>query len=149
MPLFSAKLDYALRATVDIAEQPRYLACQSREIALRQNIRGPYLDQILAVLKREGIIRSIRGAGGGYTLARPARHITVAEIVRAIVGGQLLISGLPQPLDPTGVNAAYVIRELEEKLEEQLSHTLDNMTLADLVLQKQRLEEAMSIMPSI
>src|SRR5437870_1259333 len=53
LPLFSAKLDYALRAMVDLALQPPNLACQSREIAHRQNIRGPYLDQILAVLKRE------------------------------------------------------------------------------------------------
>src|SRR5437763_6931105 len=89
MPLFSAKLDYALRAAVDLAMQPPDEACQSREIAARQNIRGPYLDQILAVLTREGIVRSIRGASGGYTLARSPHRITVGEIVRATIGDQL------------------------------------------------------------
>src|SRR5205807_9446422 len=89
MPLFSAKLDYALRAAVDLALQPPDTACQSREIAARQGIRGPYLDQILAVLKREGIVRSIRGAGGGYTLAQDPRRIRIGDVVRAVVGDQL------------------------------------------------------------
>src|SRR5437763_4758201 len=99
MPLFSAKLDYALRAVVDLALQPPNEACQSREIAARQDIRGPYLDQILAVLKREGIVRSIRGAGGGYTLARNAHRITIGEVVRAIVGDQLLVGGTAPVID--------------------------------------------------
>src|SRR5881398_2457534 len=101
MPLFSAKLDYALRAVIDLAFQPANEACQSREIAARQDIRGPYLDQILAILKREGIVRSIRGAGGGYTLARSASRITVGEIVRAVVGDRLLLGGANEGLDPS------------------------------------------------
>ena len=149
MPLFSAKLDYALRAVVDLALQPPNEACQSREIAARQAIRGPYLDQILAILKREGIVRSIRGAGGGYTLARSPHRITIGEIVHAIVGDQLLISGVGETPDPTGSSAAYIVRQFQEKMETQLSRLLNEATLADLVAQKQRQDDTFSIMPSI
>jgi Rrf2 family protein len=148
MPLFSAKLDYALRAVVDLAMQPPNKACQSREIACRQDIRGPYLDQILAVLKREGIVRSIRGAGGGYTLARTPGRIKVAEVVRAIVGDQLLIGGSGMT-DPAGAGATYIVRQFEEEVERALALQLDRITLADLVSRKQNLDESLSIMPSI
>lgn len=148
MPLFSAKLDYALRAVVDLAMQPPNKACQSREIACRQDIRGPYLDQILAVLKREGIVRSIRGAGGGYTLARTPSRIKVAAVVRAIVGDQLLIGG-PGHADPGGTGGAYIVRQFEEEVERTLASHLERITLADLVSRKQNLDESLSIMPSI
>src|SRR2546430_1240187 len=82
---------------------------QTREIAQRQNIRGPYLDQILAVLKREGIVRSIRGAGGGYTLANSPTRITVGDVVRAVVGDQLLIGG-GGAADPAVGGASYIVR---------------------------------------
>ena len=148
MPLFSAKLDYALRAAVDLALQSPNVACQSREIALRQNIRGPYLDQILAVLKREGIVRSIRGAGGGYTLARSPNRITVGEVVRAVVGDQLLIGGGAAP-DPSRTGAAYIVRRYEEEIEQLLNSTLEKSTLADLADRKHTLDDTLSIMPSI
>jgi Rrf2 family protein len=148
MPLFSAKLDYALRAVVDLAMQPPNVACQSREIACRQDIRGPYLDQILAVLKREGIVRSIRGAGGGYTLARTPGRIKVSEVVRAIVGDQLLLGGTSTS-DPGGAGATYIVRQFEEEVERSLVTHLERVTLADLVSRKQNLDESLSIMPSI
>ncbi len=148
MPLFSAKLDYALRAAVDLALQPPDTACQSREIAARQGIRGPYLDQILAVLKREGIVRSIRGAGGGYTLARNPGRITVGEVVRAVVGAQLLIAG-DGALELGAAGAGYVIRKFEEDVEARLSEILDSCTLGELAARKRQLDDSLSYMPSI
>ncbi|MEP6756300.1 MAG: Rrf2 family transcriptional regulator [Chthonomonadales bacterium] len=149
MPLFSAKVDYALRAVVDLAMHPPEDACQSREIAQRQDIRGPYLDQILAVLKREGIVRSIRGAGGGYALAQPPHRVLVGEVIRAVIGGQMLIGGAGPKLDSFGPSSAYVVRQFEEKMERQLVAMLDGVTVADLVADKNRLDESLSIMPSI
>jgi Rrf2 family protein len=149
MPLFSAKLDYALRAAVDLALQPADLACQSREIAARQNIRGPYLDQILAVMKREGIVRSIRGAGGGYTLARSAHRITVGDVVRAVVGENLLVGGGSAAPDPARTGAAYVVRKYEEEVEAMLGAALEKCTVADLAARKQTLDDSLSYMPSI
>lgn len=149
MPLFSAKLDYALRAVVDLAMQPPDEACQSREIAARQDIRGPYLDQILAVLKREGIVRSIRGAGGGYTLARGSARITVGQVVRAIVGEQMLVAGSGARAEPGAGGAAYVVRSVEEQAEQELRRFLDGITLADVAARKQQLDESLSYMQGI
>ena len=146
MPLFSAKLDYALRAAVDLALQPSDQPIQSREIAARQNIRGPYLDQILAVLKREGIVRSIRGAGGGYTLARSPSQITVGQVVRAVVGDQLLLGG-GGTADPGTGGASYVVRKFEEEVEHNLETLLDECTIGDLAARQHQLEDTMSIMP--
>lgn len=149
MPLFSAKMDYALRAAVDLALQPPNRACQSREIAQREDIRGPYLDQILAVLKREGIVRSIRGAGGGYTLARSPNRITVGDIARAIVGDQLLLGGSNGSQNPAEGGAAYIVRQFQERVEADFARILENTTLADLAAQKNRLDDSLSIMPGI
>lgn len=149
MPLFSAKLDYALRAVVDLAEQPPDEACQSREIAARQDIRGPYLDQILAILKREGIVRSIRGAGGGYTLARSPGRITVCDVVRAVIGDQLLVGTRSSLMNPNTGGSEYVVRQFEEEIEQRLAALLNTYTIADIAAQKQRMNEAMSFMPSI
>jgi Rrf2 family protein len=149
LPLFSAKLDYALRAVLDLSLQPPGQACQSREIAARQDIRGPYLDQILAILKREGIVRSIRGAGGGYTLARSPQRITVGEVVRAIVGANLLVSGEKPRPDAAGPCSAYTVRQFQEKMEAKLASALDAFTIADLAADKQRLDESLAYMPSL
>ena len=149
MPLFSAKLDYALRAVVDLALQPPNEACQSREIACRQNIRGPYLDQILAVLKREGIVRSIRGAGGGYTLARAPDRIRVGEVVRAVVGEQLLLGGSDGAPNPESTGAGYIVRQFEEEVEARIGEVLDRHTVADLAGRKLDLDDTMSFMPGI
>lgn len=149
MPLFNARVNYALRAVVDLAQQPPDVACQSREIAARQSIRGPYLDQILSVLKREGLIRSIRGAGGGYTLARPASRITVGDVVRAVTGSHLLVVERPEPFESSDRGAAFVVQQFAARLEERLAAELDRVTIADLVTQRLRLDDALSIMPGI
>ena len=93
MSFFNSKLRYALCAAVDLAMQPATSACQSREIATRQHIPGPYLDQILASLKGAGLVRSVRGAGGGVNLARTPDRITVGDVVRALLRSERLFSG--------------------------------------------------------
>lgn len=151
MSFFNSKLRYALCAAVDLAMQPPAEACQSREIAARQGIPGPYLDQILASLKSAGIVRSIRGAGGGYNLARPPERISVGDVVRALMRGDRLFSSHseddPPNVDTPGVS--YVVRAFEENIEASLGRLLDATTLADLAQRKTNLDDAMSIMPGI
>src|SRR5579871_5410149 len=108
MGFFNSKLRYALCAAVDLARQSPTEACQSREIAARQAIPGPYLDQILAALKSAGIVRSVRGAGGGYNLARSPERISVGDVVRALMRGDRLFSSHNEDdvsqVDAPGVN---------------------------------------------
>jgi len=148
---FNSKLRYALCAAIDLAMQPSTAACQSREIAARQDIPGPYLDQILAALKGAGLIRSVRGAGGGYNLARSAEKIAVSDIVRAVMRTDRLFSSYSEEESPDlntpGVN--WIVRDFEEQIEAVLSHRLNTTTLADLVRRKVDLDDSLSIMPSI
>jgi Rrf2 family protein len=151
MGFFNSKLRYALCAAVDLAMQPTTVACQSREIAARQSIPGPYLDQILASLKGAGIVRSVRGAGGGYNLARPPDRISVGDVVRALMRGDRLFSSYNEE-EPTDVNApgvAWIVRAFEEQVETTLTRLLDATTLADLAQRKTALDDALSIMPGI
>ncbi len=151
MGFFNSKLRYALCAAVDLAMQPTTEACQSREIALRQEIPGPYLDQILAALKSAGIVRSIRGAGGGYNLARAPDRISVGDITRALMRGDRLFSchNEEESADINAPGVTWVVREFEEKVETLLTRHLDATTLADLVHRKTDLDDSLSIMPGI
>ena len=151
MSFFNSKLRYALCAAVDLAMQPTSAACQSREIAARQAIPGPYLDQILAALKGAGIVRSTRGAGGGYSLARPPDRISVGDVVRALIRGDRLFAGPqedePADLDNPGVH--WIVREFEEQVEANLTRQLDSITLAELAQRKSHVDDALSIMADI
>lgn len=148
MSFFNSKLRYALCAAVDLAMQPSTSACQSREIATRQQIPGPYLDQILASLKGAGLVRSIRGAGGGYNLARNPDRITVGDVVRALLRSERLFSGAADEtpsVESPGVT--WVVRDFEEKVEGMLATYLDGTTLADLAARKNSLDDSLSMMP--
>jgi Rrf2 family protein len=148
MSFFNSKLRYALCAAVDLAMQPSASACQSREIAARQHIPGPYLDQILASLKGAGLVRSVRGAGGGYNLARSPDRISVGDIVRAILRTDHLFSGSGEEtpsVDAPGVN--WVVRDFEQQTEQMLARHLDGTTLAELAQRKANLDDSLSMMP--
>ncbi len=83
----STRGDYAARALVSLALHADETGPTSvRDIAERTGLPQPYLEQILLALKGAGVVRSKRGVGGGYVLARPAAEITLAEIVSAVDG---------------------------------------------------------------
>lgn len=82
----SSKGVYALAAMHVLFHAPRNRAMQIREIAAMTSISHGYLEQILSGLRRAGLVISIRGAGGGYQLARSGAEITVLEIVEALEG---------------------------------------------------------------
>ncbi len=83
----STRGDYASRALLSMALHIDELGPQSvRDIAARTALPQPYLEQILLALKGAGVVKSKRGVGGGYLLARPADQITLAEIISAVDG---------------------------------------------------------------
>jgi len=82
----SRKAHYALRATVILAGLPPGKSMQAQELATQGSIPIKFLEQILLVLKRAGILQSKRGVGGGYRLDKEARHIRVADVLEAIDG---------------------------------------------------------------
>ncbi len=86
----SCKSEYALLALLELAQHyhdGRVL--QIKEIAAHQSIPDRYLEQLLATLRRQGLVRSQRGAKGGYSLARPPWQISLLDIIQAIEGEDL------------------------------------------------------------
>ena len=83
---FSQKCYYALRAVFELAKASQGRATKIGEIAERQRIPVKFLESILNELKRGGFVESRRGNDGGYLLARPARRVTVGDIIRHVEG---------------------------------------------------------------
>lgn len=82
----STKGRYGLRAMIDLAIHSKEEAVSIASIAARQKISESYLEQLIPKLRKAGMISSIRGAGGGYVLAKPAKEISVGDILRALEG---------------------------------------------------------------
>ena len=82
----STRTRYGVRAILELAENAGKGPLQLRIIAQRQDISAKYLEQLMAVLKSAGFIRSIRGAKGGYVLARPADEIRLNEVFHCLEG---------------------------------------------------------------
>ena len=82
----STKGDYGIRALVELAHRYGEGPVQSAEIARRQCIPEPYLDQLLTTLRRAGFIRSQRGPQGGHALLRPAEEIRLSDVIEALEG---------------------------------------------------------------
>ena len=127
----SAKADYAVRAVIELAAAPEGANVSAREIASAQDIPQNFLENILAELRRAGIVHTHRGPGGGSSLARPAETITVGEILLAIDGPLAAVRDLaPEQLVYEG--AAHRLPEVWCQVQTALHELLDGVTAADL-----------------
>lgn len=127
----SKKAYYGLRAITALAKQGELSV---HDLAAAENMPEEYLHKILQVLKRQDIVSSEKGAGGGYTLARPINTISVWDIVSTLDGGfksfapPRLTHASPYP-KLTHCQTNQVWKQLEQKIEETLSAmTLDQIT---------------------
>jgi Rrf2 family transcriptional regulator, cysteine metabolism repressor len=93
----STKFRYGLRAMVDLAQYEDGAPVMVKNISDRQGISKKYLDNLLASLKNADLLRSVRGAKGGYVLAKPADKITVEEIAIALEGRPSLVDCVADP----------------------------------------------------
>lgn len=83
---FSNKVRYALYALVELALAQSEKPMQASRIATRQHIPGPYLDQLMLVLKRADLVRSVRGRQGGFILSKTPSEVTILDIITAVEG---------------------------------------------------------------
>jgi Rrf2 family protein len=125
----SAKVDYAVRAGAELAaaEGP----VKGEQLAGAQGIPLQFLEHILLELKHAGIVRSRRGAKGGYWLARPADEVTLADLIRAVEGPLANVQGSP-PEEVSYEGAAEHLREVWIAVRANLRAVLESVTLADL-----------------
>ena len=128
----SAKADDAVRAVIELAAAPEGASLSAREIATAQEIPQNFLENILAELRRAGIVHTHRGPGGGSSLARPAETITVGEILLAIDGPLAAVRDLP-PEDLVYEGSAHRLPEVWCRVQSCLHDLLDSVTAADLV----------------
>jgi Rrf2 family protein len=137
---------YGLRALLEIAAQPKERPLAIRDISEKQQMSVTYLEQILYKLKNAGIVRSVRGAKGGYILARDVKKITVSQIINAL-DGPISISycDTPKLREKSCVGpAACVSRILWKRIEDLIDDALSSVTLADLRAQNSCLQKEAS-----
>jgi Rrf2 family protein len=130
----SAKADYAMRAAIELAaagEGP----VKGDALSTAQSIPHKFLENILADLRHAGIVRSQRGADGGYWLARPAAEITVADVVRAVEGPLASVRGEPpESVDYRG--GAEPLQQVWIAVRANLRAVVEHVTLADLAARR-------------
>lgn len=119
---------YSVKALLDLSLQPNHQPISVRSIATRQNLPAPYLEKLLIDLRRAGIVISIRGAQGGYLLARSPSQISLAQILAAV--GET-IEPLPH-LSPTTEAEDWVTFALWKRMHQKLKEAFHSITLADL-----------------
>ena len=117
----STKGTYAIQVMLDLAVHNTGENINVKKIAERQDISEKYLEQIIAVLNKAGFVRSIRGAQGGYRLAKNPALYTVGDILRVTEG----------PLEPVSPDESPL--SVWKKLSDAISEVVDGITLQDLV----------------
>lgn len=136
----STKGRYGLRALVDLATYSTENAIPLSSVAERQAMSLNYLEQVFGTLRKMGIVKSVKGAGGGYKLARNPKDITVKEVLE-VLEGKFSITDLDE--DSTRKDPVkQAIRELVwDRIDDTVNGFLSETTLDDLVKQYNKLEE--------
>jgi len=127
----SAKADYAVRAAVELAAATDEKPVKAERIATAQGIPLNFLENILGELRHAGIVRSHRGAEGGFRLARPAQEVTVADIIRAVEGPLASVRGAP-PEEAAYPGASEALPRVWIAVRANLRRVVENVTVADI-----------------
>lgn len=137
----STKGRYGLRALVDLAVHCEEEAVSIQSIAKRQNISDRYLEQLMGKLKRAGLVNSVRGAGGGYRLARPSGEISVGDVLRALEGNLDAVT-CPGNADEQGCEGAdlCVTRYVWKKINDSITQAVDSIMIEQLVEESRRIQ---------
>jgi Rrf2 family protein len=127
----SAKADYAVRAAVELAAASDERPVKAERIATAQGIPLNFLENILSELRHASLVRSHRGAEGGFRLAKPAAEITVADIIRAVEGPLASVRGGP-PEDAAYDGPAAALPRVWIAVRANLRAVVEHVTLADI-----------------
>ena len=123
---------YGIHTMYDLALNGEGGPQSIKAIAEREGMPEAYLEQLIAGLKRAGLVTSTRGAQGGYMLARPPEEITVGDVLRALEGGLSLVDCLDEE-DACGKACACPSRIVWQKLRDGMNAIVDGITLQDMV----------------
>lgn len=144
----STKTRYGTRAMVDIGEHHSNGPVSLRELADRQGLSMKYMEQIVPLLKASGLIRSARGAQGGYVLAKEPTQISLHDIVHALVGSWSLVDCLDDDrlCDRAKECVTY---EIWRDIQTAIYEVLDSTTLAEMIDRHKKKRKACRIHNSL
>ena len=139
----STKGRYGLRAVLEMALHSETEAVALSSIAERQSISISYLEQLIAKLRKAGIVESTRGARGGYVLARPAEEISIGDILRALEGNL-------NPVDCSELSGGpschasdiCVTKYVWKRISDSINNAVDTLMLSELVKESREVQAA-------
>lgn len=126
----SVRGDYGIRAVLELARHYGDGLVQSGDIAARQIIPEPYLHQLLLVLRKAGLVRSVRGPHGGHALSRPPEELTLAEVVEALEGP--LGQDCSQEVSGCAQRESCAVRSVWQGVDRATRRILSSTTIAQL-----------------
>lgn len=132
------KVDYGVRALVELAAHYGEGPVQTAEIAVRQSIPEAYLDQLLTTLHKFGFIRSRRGPMGGHSLARDPSEINLGMIMLTLEGNTPVLDCLTEPTECT-LSYTCAQRDVWRSVDEAVHDLLSATTVADLAYRQNHL----------
>lgn len=143
----STKGRYGLRAMIDLAIYSEQEPVSIQSIADRQQISERYLEQLMAKLKKAGLVVSIRGASGGYQIAKSSMEISVGDVLRALEGDLRAVTCSAQE---GGCEKAdlCVSRYVWQRINESITNTVDTMYLDQLVAESRKLQKNSNVQPT-
>ncbi len=135
----STKGRYGLRALIDLAQYSTEAPVSITSISARQDLSERYLEQLMSMMKKAGLVKSVRGAGGGYVLAKDMAEISVGDVLRALEGSL-------EPVECAGLEpdggckaADYcVTKYVWQRINDSISQTVDEIRLDQLVEESRR-----------
>ena len=136
----SAKSRYALRLMLALALEEPGSNLSVKAVAEDQDISEKYLEQIIPVLVRSGLVCSVRGAKGGYHLTRDPEDYTVGLILRTVEGSIAPVSCLDDAVNQCARCKECVTLDLWAQVDQAISNVVDHVTLADLVDKQRRID---------
>lgn len=135
----STRARYGLRALIDLGMNSKNETVSLHSIAGRQNISVSYLEQLMAMLKKAGLVKSSRGAAGGYRLGRPAEEISVGDVLRVLEGG-LDAAACPGNDKEDGCQGAdiCVAKIVWKRINDSITDAVDTLMLSELIQESER-----------
>ncbi len=131
--MISTRGRYALRMMIDLAQNQRDGFVPLKDISERQDVSKKYLEQIIPILNRSGLLQTSRGFGGGYKLVKQPKDYTVGEILRATEGTMAPVSCLEGKENPCPRCAECATLPIWQGLQKVVDNYLDSITLEDVI----------------
>ncbi len=143
----SKQEEYGLRCILQLARVGHGVSISVTEISKTEGLSTDYVTKLLILLRKSGLVASVRGINGGYTLTRPPEQITLGEVMRSLGGffySREMCSEFPGKLDACSHMGSCGIRPVWMVLARQIYATLGRTTLSDMIQEEKEVERLMA-----